>query len=68
MGEESPEEIKGSGLRRRETEVEIDLDDEYGSLLGFLNAWWEKVIMGEFPGNPGLSYPVKLELLDFLTC
>ena len=47
--------------------MEINLDDEYGSLLGFLNAWWEKVIMGEFPGNPGLSYPVKLELLDFLT-
>jgi len=47
LGEESPEEIKGSGLRRRETEVEIDVDDQPGSLLDSLNAWREKVVVGE---------------------
>ena len=38
LGEESPEEIKGSGPGKREAEVEIDLDDEPESLLGSLDA------------------------------
>jgi len=42
----SPEEIKGSGPHRKGAEVEIDLKDDPGSLLGSLNAWREKVIMG----------------------
>ena len=66
-GEEPPEEIKGSEPGRRETEVKIDLDDESGSLLDFLNSWWEKVAMGELPGIPGFSHPLELKLLDLLT-
>ena len=65
--EEPPEEIKGYGTQRREVEVEINLDDEPGSLLDSLNAWREKVIVGELSGIPGLYHPIELELLDLLT-
>ena len=47
--------------------MENDLDDEPKSLLDYLNAWREKVIMGELPRIPGLSRSVELKLLDFLT-
>ena len=57
-GEELPGEIRGSRPQRREVEVEIDLDDELGSLLDSLNAWLEKVIVGELLRIPGLSRPV----------
>ena len=46
--------------------VEIDLDDEPGSLLDFLNAWW-KVAASSFWVIPGLSRHVELKLLDLLT-
>ena len=36
-GEELPEEIKGSGPKRREAEVKIDLDYKLRSLLDSLN-------------------------------
>jgi len=35
--------------------------------LDSLNAWLEKVVSGELLGIPGLSRPVKIRLLDFLT-
>ena len=47
--------------------MKIDLDDESRSLLDSLNAWREKVIVGELPRILGLSHPVELELLDLLT-
>ena len=49
-------EIRGSGPGKGE--AEIDLDDEPESLLESLNAWREKMAMGELPGIPGLSRPV----------
>jgi len=67
LGEKLPEEIRGSGPGKREAEVGIDLDDKPGSLLDSLNAWREKVAIGDLPGIPGLSRPVELKLLDFLT-
>ena len=66
-GEESPENIKGFGLGRREAEVEIDLDDEPGLLLDSLNFWLEKVAVGEFPRILGLSRPIELKLLKLIT-
>ena len=45
----------------------MDLNDELGSLLDSLNAWREKMILGELLGIPGLSRPAELELLDLLT-
>ena len=50
-----------------EAEVEMVLNDESGSLLDTLNSWREKVAMEELPRIPGLSCPVELKLLDFLT-
>jgi len=47
--------------------VEIDLDDKPGSLLDPMNAWREKVVMGELSGIPGLSRPVELKILNLLT-
>jgi len=47
--------------------VEIDLDDEPGSLLDSLNACREKVAVGELTKIPGLSRPAKLNLLNVLT-
>ena len=55
--EEPPEEIKGSRPRRREAEVEIGLDDELASFFRSLNAWQEKVIMGELQGFQGFLAP-----------
>ena len=46
--------------------MEIDLDDESGSLLDFLNAW-RKVTMSSFWVIPRLSRHVEVELLDLLT-
>ena len=66
-GEESPKEVKGSGPLGRDKEVKIDLDDDFGSLLDFLNAWREKSYRGDLPGILGLSRCVELKLLDFLT-
>ena len=66
-GEKLPEEIRGSAPGKREAEVGIDLDDKPGSLLDSLNSWREKVAIGDFLGIPGLSRPVELKLLDFLT-
>ena len=66
-GEEPPEEVKGSGPGGGDKEVKIDLNDEPGSLLDSLNAWREKVVVGELSGNPGLSRSVELKLLDLLT-
>ena len=57
MGEEPPEEIKGSGPGGREAEVKIDLDDEPDSLLDSLNAWREKVFVGELPKILGFLVP-----------
>jgi len=38
LGEEPPEEVKGSGPVGGDKEVEIDMDDKPGSLLDSLNA------------------------------
>ena len=38
-GVERLEEVKGSGSVGGDEEVKIDLNDELGSLLDFLNAW-----------------------------
>ena len=46
--------------------MEIDLDDDPGSLLDSLNVWRE-VIMGSFRGIPGLSHSVEFKLFDLLT-
>ena len=46
LGEDPHEENKVSWPWRRKAEVEIDLDDEPGSLLDSLNAWTEKVVVG----------------------
>ena len=66
-GKELLDEIKRSGPGRGEAEVEIYLDDEPESLLDSLNVWREKVALGELPGIPGLSRPVELKLLNFIT-
>jgi len=58
---------QGVRASEKRAEMEINLDDEPGSLLDSLNAWREKVIVGELRGIPGLSRPVELELLDLLT-
>ena len=47
--------------------MKIDLNDESRSLLDSLNAWREKVVVGELPGIHGLSHSVELKLHDFLT-
>ena len=47
--------------------MEIDLDDEPRLLLDSLNAWQEKVVVGELSGIPGLSCSVELKLLNFFT-
>ena len=46
--------------------MEVDLDDEPGSLLDFVNAWRKKVATSSFRVIPGLSYHIELELLDLL--
>jgi len=46
--------------------VEIDVDDEPGSLLDSLNALREKVAMWELPVIPGLSHP-KAQATRLLT-
>jgi len=51
--EKPPEEIKGSGLVGGDKELEIDLDGEPRSLLDSLNAWQEKVVVGELLGFLG---------------
>ena len=61
------EEVKDSGPVGGDEKVKIDLDDEPGSLLNSLNAWREKVVIGEVPGILGLSRPVELILLNLLT-
>ena len=66
-GEEPPEEVKSSGPVVGDEEVKIDLDNEAESLLDSLNAWREKVAVGELPGILGLSSPIELKLLDLLT-
>ena len=66
-GEELPEEVKGSGPVGGGEEVEINMDDEHGSLLDSLNVWREKVVVGEFPGIPRLSCLIELKMLDLLT-
>ena len=60
------EEAEGSAPEGRDAWVEIDLDDEPGSLLDFLNVWREKVAAGLFRGILGLSRPVEVKLLDLL--
>jgi len=52
-------------LGRRER-VEIDLDDEPGSLQDFLNAWQRKVAKSSFQTIYGLPRSIELELLDLL--
>ena len=47
--------------------MEIDLDDEPGLLLDFLNAWRKKVVASSFRVIPGLSRHIEIELLDLLT-
>ena len=47
--------------------MEIDLNDKPGSLLDPMNAWREKVAMGELSRVPGLSRPVELKILNLLT-
>ena len=58
---------QGVRASEKRAEMEINLDDEPGSLLDSLNAWREKVIVWELRGIPGLSRPVELELLVLLT-
>ena len=65
-GEEPPEEVKGFGPVGGDKEVKIDMDNEPESLLDFLNAWREKVAVGDLSGIPELSLPVELKLLDLL--
>ena len=58
---------QGVRASEKRAEMEINLDDESGSLLDSLNALREKVTVGELRGIPELSHPVELELLDLLT-
>ena len=46
--------------------MEIDLNNEPGSLLDFLNAW-RKVVASSFQVILWLSRHIELELLDLLT-
>ena len=43
------------------------MDDKLRSLLDSLNAWREKVAVGELLEVPRLSRPVELKLLDLLS-
>ena len=47
--------------------MQIELDDELGSLLDSLNALAGESSRGELPGFHGLSRPIELKLLDLLT-
>ena len=51
----------------RDEEVKLDLDDEPELLLDSLNAWREKVVIGELPEILRLSRHVELKLLYLLT-
>ena len=46
--------------------VEVDLDDEPGLLLDFLNTW-RKVITSSFWLISGLSHHIEIKLFDLLT-
>ena len=65
VGALGKEELKGSGPGGGDKEVKNDLDDEFRSLLESLNAWREKVAVGELPGIPGLFCSVELNYSIF---
>ena len=58
-GQEPQEEVKGSGPVEGDDKVEINLDDEPGTFVRLLNAWWEKVVIREIPKILGLARPAR---------
>ena len=59
--------LEGSNPQDGDEGMELDLDDEPGALLEFLNACRRRIAKSLFRTLPGLSRRTELSVLDFLT-